>query len=277
MQDTKKIQSPKYRVFGNIDGTRYGDIIHQARYCELLFFKADSISFLLNGAMQTAKKGDVLLLSLSDDFFCENEESADAIGLHISPEVLRSLSTSKSDLTKLFTYAHRVENFGHAFLDKSVSTLRRIHELAQSDKFGDDVLSRAELSRLLVEVYDAYKNSGKKKGNSNEQRPANTITARSVMDYIDINFTDPQLTLNKIATAMFFSASRLSHIFKEETGESIYRYLTNKRLKHAHDLILRGSPVMEACSSSGFKSYCSFYRLYSKQYGTSPMASRPNK
>ena len=92
-----------------------------------------------------------------------------------------------------------------------------------------------------------------------------------------MNYTDPQLDLNKIATALYFSASRLSHIFKNETGDSIYHYLTNKRLQRAHELIMQGNPIMDACSRAGFRSYCSFYRMYIKHFGVAPTTTRPEK
>lgn len=263
-----------YVVYGNIEGAMPERPEIEGKYCELVCFCTNIAQFKLNGSIYTAYKSDILLLSPSDRFetAAENDE---IFGIKISSDILRMISTPRTDLTQMFTETRKLENCGNAFAEKAAAVLRRMNDLRAFEKFGDDLLSISELAKLLIDLSRARKKlSGRKSARTN-RRPEGTITARSVMDYIDLNYTDPQLDLNKIATAMFFSASRLSHIFKNETGDSIYHYLTGKRLQCAHDLIARGYPVMEACSSSGFRSYCSFYRMYLKHFGVAPTDTRP--
>ena len=274
MEKQKRRMRTPYFVYGNIEGAQPQRPELPGRFCEVICFRANIAQFTLNGNICTAYKNDFLLLSPADEF---EAASTDVFGVKISNELLLWISTDFTDFTQLFAEVRKPENFGAVFADKAAAMLRRANELREPEKFGDDTLSIAEIARLLIELYRSRKKEGKSKSRRSAWRPGGTVTARSVMNYIDMNYTDPQLDLNKIATAMFFSASRLSHIFKNETGDSIYHYLTNKRLRCAHDLIAQGYSVMDACSRSGFRSYCSFYRMYLKHYGFAPMNTNPEQ
>lgn len=276
MKELTGAAQPGYRVYGNIDGADRERPELSGRYCELICFCTNISQFTLNGTIYTAYKNDVLLLSPSDMFESTASES-DIFGIMISNDLLLALSTPRTDFTQIFAEARKIENCGAAFTEKAAAVARRINDMRGSENFGDDILSVTELAKLLIDLYRTRRKADGKKSKRPGRRPENAITAQSVMAYIDLNYTDPQLDLNKIATAMYFSASRLSHIFKNETGDSIYHYLTNKRLQCAHDLIMRGEPIMEACSRAGFRSYCSFYRMYIKHFGVAPTTTRPEK
>lgn len=276
MKDLTIATEPGYRVYGNIDGADPERPALSGRYCELICFCTNISQFTLNGTIYTAYKNDVLLLSPSDMFESTASES-DIFGIMISNDLLLALSTPRTDFTQIFAEARKIENCGAAFTEKAAAVARRINDMRGSENFGDDVLSISEIAKLLIDIYRMRRKGDGKKARRRESRTENAISAHSVMTYIDMNYTDPQLDLNKIATALYFSASRLSHIFKNETGDSIYHYLTNKRLQCAHDLIMQGKPIMEACSRAGFRSYCSFYRMYIKHFGVAPTTSRPEK
>ena len=57
------------------------------------------------------------------------------------------------------------------------------------------------------------------------------------------------------------------HLFKEETGDTIGNYITNKRLILARRMIAEGKPVTQACYEAGFTSYSNFSRAYKKCFG----------
>jgi AraC-like DNA-binding protein len=62
----------------------------------------------------------------------------------------------------------------------------------------------------------------------------------------------------------------MMRIFKKETGQSVYEYLTERRLFFARELIRQGVPATESCFQAGFGSYSSFTRAYGKRFGTTP-------
>ena len=71
------------------------------------------------------------------------------------------------------------------------------------------------------------------------------------------------------------SSERSNHyhmmrLFRQEVGQTIHNYLCDRRLIHARDLISQGLSATESCFRSGFRSYSSFTRAYSKRFGTTP-------
>lgn len=85
------------------------------------------------------------------------------------------------------------------------------------------------------------------------------------INIIDEKYTD-NLSVKTIADLLYVSPSTLAHKFSKELNISIYKYLTKKRLSVAHELIRKGEPLVSAATSSGFRDYSCFYRLYKKYY-----------
>lgn len=76
--------------------------------------------------------------------------------------------------------------------------------------------------------------------------------------YINHHITE-ELSIDRIANALFLHRSYLMHLFKEETGYSIMKYIERKRLFLANNLIQNGLSKTEACYQSGFKNYAAYY------------------
>lgn len=95
------------------------------------------------------------------------------------------------------------------------------------------------------------------------------VVAKTVA-YLQSNYTDPELTVTRLAQAAFVSREYLSRIFKEYTMESIHSYLTNLRIQHSRKAIAEGKSVLDACVESGFNNYSSFYKTFRALYGITP-------
>ncbi len=80
-----------------------------------------------------------------------------------------------------------------------------------------------------------------------------------------------EIRIEALAKAVGLSTSRLSHLFKQETGESILEHLNNKRLRQAALLMEHmGRTATEASFDVGFNNYNHFAALFRKSYGVSP-------
>ena len=95
-------------------------------------------------------------------------------------------------------------------------------------------------------------------------------TVLNIMEYINAHLTEEALSIDSIAKAVFLNRSYLMHLFKEETGYTIGKYISEKRMFLARKCILEGMSVTEACYRSGFKNYTSFYYAYKNKYGCAP-------
>lgn len=90
-----------------------------------------------------------------------------------------------------------------------------------------------------------------------------------ILEYINANlFTISRL--EDISTALNISTSYLKSIFKKELKIQPKRYINEKKLLTARQLILSGEKATATCEQCGFVNYSTFYRLYHDFFGVSP-------
>ena len=78
------------------------------------------------------------------------------------------------------------------------------------------------------------------------------------------------MSLEKLAAECFLSVSAISHIFKEDFGISIKKYILQKRVIGAHQALTAGSSSKEISLAFGFPDYSAFYRSYKQYFGYAP-------
>lgn len=97
---------------------------------------------------------------------------------------------------------------------------------------------------------------------------------QATLDTIARDFADP-FTLEALAARVHLSPSRLSHLFKEQVGDSIVAVLTGYRLKQAEKLLIYTvRPITEIALSVGFNSSDYFARQFMRYYGQGPLQYR---
>lgn len=97
---------------------------------------------------------------------------------------------------------------------------------------------------------------------------------RRAMDYLDGNLASKVL-LDDVAAAVGLSSSRLAHLFTEETGQSVQRYLEMRRMQRATELLARtGFSVMQIAETVGFDSQFYFSQRFKRWTKQSPLAFR---
>ncbi|CAM4239605.1 helix-turn-helix domain-containing protein [Paenibacillus alkaliterrae] len=84
--------------------------------------------------------------------------------------------------------------------------------------------------------------------------------------------------IEELAKEVGLSVSRLSHLFKKETGESVLEHLNRLRLRQAALLMSHmGRTATEAALDVGFNNYNHFAALFRQMYGSSPRAYKKEK
>ncbi len=80
-----------------------------------------------------------------------------------------------------------------------------------------------------------------------------------------------RLKLSDVAQALYVSPSHLSHVFKEETGQTVLQYLTDLRIREARALLRTTDlSVGEVAQRVGFDNPSYFSRWFRRHAGTSP-------
>ncbi len=102
----------------------------------------------------------------------------------------------------------------------------------------------------------------------------NTLSV-TIEKYIQENYKDPSLGLNKISDEFQISESYFSHMFKEKTGVNFSTYLENIRMTEAARLIKETDiSLNELYIAVGYNNSNTFRRAFKKVYGVTPSAMR---
>lgn len=122
---------------------------------------------------------------------------------------------------------------------------------------------------LLIQRRSLLKETGYRLPSLKDSKPVAERIAK-VIRYIQANYAR-ELTLAEIARMNGYSASTLSHVFKQHVGISPVKYLINYRLSQALDMIGRTDRKLDDIAfETGFKNVCYFSRLFKMRYNQSP-------
>ncbi len=101
---------------------------------------------------------------------------------------------------------------------------------------------------------------------------------QGAIGYIDANFQNEEISLNRVAKEVNISANYLSAVFSQEIGVTFVEYLTSKRMEKAREL-LRNSDLRsgEIAVAVGYKDPHYFSFLFKKTQGCTPRDYRMGK
>lgn len=125
--------------------------------------------------------------------------------------------------------------------------------------YGESMKLVAELSRAFASIPSV-----------SQEKPEllNEITV-----YIERHLGD-KITLSQTAHQFLVSKSTVSHLFSQKLGISFYRWVTQRRLIAAKNLIQEGMAMEDIFEQVGFGDYTTFYKAFKKEYGISPSQYR---
>ena len=139
------------------------------------------------------------------------------------------------------------------------------HHLLNSQRDRREAFAMNALEAVLLGC-DAH--------NSVAHTGAGDIRIRRAMDYLDRHLTEKTL-IEDVADAVALSPSRLAHLFRDDTGRTVQRYLEDRRMQVAADLLRRTSfPVKQVAAAAGFESQFYFSQRFRRWTGLSPTQFR---
>jgi AraC family transcriptional regulator len=93
---------------------------------------------------------------------------------------------------------------------------------------------------------------------------------KRVIDLIEMRFTE-DVSLRELAREACLSAFHFSRLFRQTTGLSPHRYVTERRVQEAQrKLVFSRSSLVEIALETGFGSQANFIRTFRKSTGLTP-------
>ena len=96
-----------------------------------------------------------------------------------------------------------------------------------------------------------------------------STTLCNILSFVNEHIYEP-LTVESISSSLFLTPVYVSQLFSKTMHISLMRYVKQKKLLLANDLIRNGSKATNAAIMLGFSDYSTFFRLYKKEFGHAP-------
>ena len=196
--------------------------------------------------------------------FCSGSQNYDRYIIHFPCELLREMSTSRTDLFELFTSAPLVYQVPDDILAKLLSSLASLIK-DSGDDFGDDIEQNLQFEGFLLTVAKFFKSVER----GPHLVPESEGRVSEILSYIHANY-EREITLDTIARDLFISRSQLSQVFKSATGFSVGDYIIMYRIKRACSLLQSGMSVQDVGAAVGFQTTANFIRIFKKRIGCPP-------
>lgn len=171
---------------------------------------------------------------------------------------------------------------GHGYLDKNHNEImaRLFYDLRGimlriSARINiDDVLQQVASNVANMNCDDFIQNWSKIFSLTTKQiieKNNDNSYVQRIIDYIDTNFTNSNLSLKYLSVQFHISEKYLSTLFKEKTGQNFSKYLEDLRLACAETLMMQTNlTINEISIKSGYITPSTFYKAFKRKYGVTP-------
>lgn len=148
-----------------------------------------------------------------------------------------------------------------------------VYEMTDSSLHNiSNVKDLTELSYMLLEVLDMFCNAAFSKYNKSDV-PA----LKRALEYIDKHYS-ANVCLEEVAENVGLNAAYFSTLFKKELGVNFSKYLTEKRIEAAKDMLKNtNAPLIEIAMSLGYENQSYFSSVFKKYCNMTPKEYRLNK
>ncbi len=234
--------------------------MHTHDNIELYYFISGNCKCNVEGTEYTLKPHDIAVIRPyeSHTMRWQETEPYERIVLMVSTQFLSQFDTDGKIIEALNSRPAGTGNIFTKDMLNSTMLYEGIESIDENTSFAGAV---ARILLLLTEIHDCSQSMGK-------LSRSNTVCTR-IIDYINENLYS-QITINDISNKFFISRSQINRLFKKNTGSSVYKYITTKRMYGARLRIKNGESIMSVAADCSHSDYSSFYRAYKNFFGVSP-------
>lgn len=239
---------------------------------EIIINLTGDVMFFVEGLTYQIAKGDIMFINNREIHRVKVLSSSkyERILFHFNPSYISSLDPEGAKSLLEFMDDPNKKN-GHrldgvkAQNSNIPKILKRIESFIGSDLPERELMIRVLMVEFLLELKTlTTRIGGKQDSNVRQDKKIRDIT-----EYINNNL-EQKMTLDFIADKFFINKYHLCHLFKRETGFTVFEYISSKRIMKSKELILEGNTLFDSCFNAGFSDYANFYKVFKKYTGISP-------
>jgi len=152
----------------------------------------------------------------------------------------------------ILTVQRAAENFNEGEINNN-EIFKILQNFENIETFKEDIM-------LLVENLCSV----------DEDDDAENDVCRRIIEYINENYSNSNLSNDDIAEHCNISKSYLSTIFKREKKENLVSYITKLRVNKSKDLLLKDLNIADVANQSGFVNSNTYIRAFKKYENITP-------
>ena len=265
------MHSNTFEIFRYKGGYPKEVTLHHHDFYEVYFFLSGNVHYIIENRSYLLTPGDVLLISpmeLHQPMFGTEQRVYERIVLWIDRQFLDSFSIPDQQLTACFDTASprhtnllRPEGVTRQFL---IFLLEQLIQEFNSEEPYHEVAALGYLAQVLVSLNRLALTHTQEDSTTKQDS-----TVYNVLGYINEHYSE-DLSLDHLANKFFVSKYHLSREFQRLVGTSVHRYIVQKRLVMAKQMLAEGQPSSEVYQHCGFGDYSNFYRAFKAEYQISP-------
>lgn len=262
--------SRDYEIFHYSDTNLQKVNLHHHDFYECYLFISGDVTYLIEGKTYTLKPGDIILINsteLHQPIINNNEIPYERIVLWLDKNFINSLSTATTDLARCFEDQAKV-NVIRASIETQQNIKLILTKLLALENYigiGSELLYKAYIVEILVHLNMLLFQNGVKL--SIEIKKSNLID--EIIQYIN-NHIEEDISIDELSEQFYLSKYHLIREFKKHSGTTIHKYIVQKKLIQAKELILSGIPIINVYEQCGFGDYSNFFRAFKNEYGITP-------
>lgn len=267
-QKTGYLQEP-FRLFHLKDSTAREIKLHYHDFYKIIIFYSGNVTYMIEGKSYVLEAGDVVFVNRGEihkptvDFTRPYERSIFYISASFLEECRREdynpfLCFEQAAEKK--AYVLRCRNFFQTAAGEVLAGLRQ-EENGYGKKERELLLFQLfllELNRICT-------------GEDGKSRPESIYNKKieELLVYLKEHLFE-EILIDELAEHFYISKYHMMRQFKKETGYTIHRYITEKRIAAAKEKLLAGMPAAKVSEECGFSDYSTFLRAFQSCVQMSP-------
>jgi len=255
--------------YSNIPDTAVSE--HSHDYYEFYFFLEGNVDLCIEREPVHINPGDFIIIPPGIKHFPIIHDRVSPYRrfvLWISAEYAASLMQASTDYGYLMQQATagKIYRYSNDVLtcNEIQSALFNITAEIKGNRFGKEAKVSLMVNDFILTLNRIIYERKSSNASGSKERLSNIIS-----DFIALHL-DEDLSLERLEKEFYVSKYHIEHIFKEDFGISLHKFIQMKRLYACKDAIGSGRTIQEIYLLYGFNDYSVFFRAFKKEFGMSP-------